>query len=111
MNSSQLRSKLIKDAEWVIEKYIETAKDKSVENEPQARKAQKDIWDAVIPMLQTTGDIQRIRAASTGDIFNMLKRGKVTIAEAERLMNMAHKEFEMTQLPEMLDKFESLQNK
>ena len=111
MTASKLRGKFVEQAEFILDKYIELAKDDSEEHRTESIKAQNRIFDALVPMLQSAGDVQRIRAGSTGDIFNLLKRGKITVAEAERLMSMLHKDFEMTALPELMAQFEELNKK
>lgn len=42
--------------------------------------------------------------------MKVLKSGDVTIADARELMNILATEFEVTQLPELLEKFEELNN-
>lgn len=50
-----------------------------------------------------------LRATNTEQVLRLLRRGKVTITEAKELMNIMATDFEVTQLPELLERFESLQ--
>ena len=50
----------------------------------------------------------RLRATNTESVLKLLRRGKLTLLEAERLMSIMATEFEITQLPELLERFESL---
>jgi len=49
-----------------------------------------------------------IRATTTADIIKLLRRGKITISETKELMAIAQTDFEITELPKLLEKFERL---
>ncbi len=52
-----------------------------------------------------------LRATNTEQVLKLLRRGKVTIAEAKELMLMMATEFEIKELPKLLASFEELQSK
>jgi len=117
VNAKEVRAMLLSGCTPIIEDVLKLAtgdKNKSDPSSPNSNvndNARKIVMDAIIPMLQSAGDIQKLRATSTGDIFKMLKDEKITISEADHLMSMLHKDFEMNSLPELMERFESLQEK
>lgn len=52
-----------------------------------------------------------LRATNTEQVLKLLRRGKVTIAEAKELMAMMATDFEINSLPDLLAKFEELNRK
>lgn len=51
-----------------------------------------------------------LRAKNTGDILRLLRRGKVTIQEAKELMLIMATDFEVTEIPKMMERMEELTN-
>ena len=113
--AKQARKILLSGSQVIIEDLIRCATGEKDPTDPKGKRVSVDenaraiYLDAIIPMLQQVGDTQRLRAGSTADVIKMVARGKITIAEAKELMCIMQADFEVNQLPELLEKFESLQ--
>lgn len=104
---NDLRAEFLREAKPVMDAYIDVACGNG------AMKGNKEIygkvWDVLSQVILQADDMRIIHVRSNADILKLLRRGKITVDEAERLMSVMQKMFEMEQLPELLEKFESLQ--
>ena len=102
-----LRTEFLQEAKPIMNAYIDVALGDGV------MKGNKEIyskvWDVLSQVILQADDMRKIHVQSNADILKLLRHGKLTVGEAERLMGVMQKMFEMEQLPELLDKFESLQ--
>lgn len=103
---NSLRAEFLKKAKPIMDGYIEVASGNG------AMKGSKEIhgkiWDVLSQVILQADDMRKIHVQSNADILKLLRNGKVTVGEAERLMGVMQKMFEMEQLPELLDKFEGM---
>ncbi len=73
------------------------------------QKARDAVLNAIIPMLQQAGDVQKVEAESTHDVISLLKDGTVSFAEAKQLMDMLSTKSEIDDLKKLLEKMDELQ--
>ena len=72
---------------------------------------QKKVIDAVEKILpRLPVHTPSLRATNTESVLKLLRRGKLTINEAKDLMSIMTAEFEIKQLPELMEKLELLSN-
>jgi len=69
----------------------------------------KEIWEAVIPMLQKVEDTSKIEAETIADVMHGLREGNISPAQANNLMAMVEKAFEMTELKNMSEKLDAME--
>jgi hypothetical protein len=115
MNASEMRHLLLTNSKDVILQIVANAKG---EDGPLGKEAwgkyaeasQKKIWDAVIPMLQQAGDLQKVTASNHSGIIQCLKDGVISIKDAKELMGIVQMQFEMTELAELAAKLDASQS-
>lgn len=65
--------------------------------------ARKVVIDAIIPMMRSAGDAQKIEAGTTHDVITCLKEGKITFLEAKQLMDMLSIKSDMDDVKKLLE--------
>jgi len=70
--------------------------------------SRKVVLDAIIPMLQSAGDIQKIEAECAQDVIGLIKEGLITFTEARDLMQMLSTKSDIEDMKTLLDKMEAL---
>lgn len=103
---NDLRAEFLREAKPVMDAYIDVACGNGV------MKGNKEIhgkvWEVLSQVILQADDMRKIHARTNADVMKLLRRGKITIVEAERLMSIMQKMFEMEQLPELLEKYAEL---
>jgi hypothetical protein len=107
VSATLLRQKLTDEAEFVIDQYIARAKDMSLEHKTDSINAQREIWTAIIPILQQAGDIKKLEAKNSADVIKLVGTGKITVAEAKDLMLLFHQQMEIEEVPKLLAAIEA----
>lgn len=114
LTAREAREMLLSGCAPIIEDLIICATGKKQKDHPERKrvnvdsKARETVMDAIIPMIQQAGDVQRIRATSTADVLKLIRRGKVTIQEAKELMLIMATDFEVTEIPKMMERIEEI---
>ena len=67
------------------------------------------LWDIAEKMLIKESELMHIKAQSTRDLITAVCEGRMTLQDAEKLSSIMHNEWEQTELPKLLEKFEALQ--
>ena len=91
MNSKQIKKKFLKGAPDVIDRVMEAYAGESnplVALSTKQSQLLKFIWPTLNAIITTSGDLQKIDAESKQTILDALKKGKITIEEAEKLLKM-----------------------
>lgn len=108
MNAKSLRNKLFSElGEFLIDEYTSVIKGEG-DFSSNSVKAREDVFDILKEVILKESDTKKIIATSTESVLKLLRRGKITLEEAERLMKIMQTDFEITELPKLLEKFESL---
>ena len=98
-----LRSRFLAKAEKIMDLYLDDAINVTAENRTSSKESQKKIFDALIPILQSSGDIQKVEVESTASIIEMLKQGTLTFLEAKQLMDMLSIKSDMDDVKKLLE--------
>jgi hypothetical protein len=104
---SEIRANFLKKAEPLIDEYVGASLGKSQLSSNDAT-ARSEVWSLLRDILVNADDLKKVSASNTKSVLRLLRRGKITIDEAERLMRIMQTDFEVTELPALLEKFESL---
>lgn len=103
---TSLRKEFLEEAKPIMNAYIDVALGDGV------LKGNKEIhgkvWEVLSQVILQADDTRKIHIKTNADILDLLSKGKVSVSEAERLMGLMQKMFEMEQLPELLEKFEGM---
>ncbi len=115
LNAKEARALILSGSRLVIKDLLTLATGQPNPDVPEGRrigvddKARKMVMNAIIPMLQQAGDVQKVEAESTQDVIGLLKEGVVTFVEAKELMQMLSTKSEIDDLKKLLEKMNDLQ--
>ena len=106
MNSKELRHYFLKQGKDLIDLQLDySRKFKSISQ------AQKQAFDVLGKILVETSDLQKINAGSTQQVILLLGKGKVSVDEALKLMELLRTQQEVELAPEMLKQLKKLNKK
>ena len=114
MNAKEARARLLSGSSILINDMLVLATgspNPEVENGPRINvdpKARVAVFDAIIPMIQQAGDIQKVEAESTQDVIGLIKDGLVTFTEARDLMQMLSTKSDIEDMKVLLEKMGAL---
>lgn len=108
ISGKDVRSRFLIRAVNIMEQYIDDAVNDDPAHRTQRNGAQAKIFDALIPIIQSSGDIQKIEAESAQDVLGLLKEGIVTFVEARDLMTMLSTKSDIEDMKNLLEKMEAL---
>ena len=69
-------------------------------------KEYNDVWEALVPMMQSLTIREKINAENSKQILSLLSKGKINITEAKELMNILKVKSEIEELPKLIDALE-----
>jgi hypothetical protein len=108
ISGKDIRSRFLIRAVNIMEQYIDDAVNDDPGHRTQRNGAQAKIFDALIPIIQSSGDIQKIEAESAQDVIALIKDGLVTFSEARDLMQMLSTKSDIEDMKVLLEKMEAL---
>ncbi len=111
MTDIELRDLFINGAEFVIKSELKASNGtkpldlKSVDIPSYLR-----VWEVAKEIILNADNLKKIDAQSTKDVTTALSKGKITADEALKLMSMLKLEYEVSELPLLLDRLDQLQD-
>ncbi len=108
ISGKDVRSRFLIRAVNIMEQYIDDAVNDDPAHRTQRNGAQAKIFDALIPVIQSAGDVQKIEAGNTSDVLALLREGIVTFTEARDLMQMLSTKSDIEDMKILLEKMEAL---
>lgn len=112
--AAKLRCKFINEAaEFMLDEYISVVKGEGEfsSNDPSAR---KEIWDLLKSIISGAGDPSGVSLVAFNsnsvveEIMTQVANGELTLDEGKQFMQLASMGFEITELPELMAKFNEL---
>jgi len=116
MSAQRLRAKLMKDAAKVIEDVIGEASGKR-QSAMVDKSYQKMVWDALVPIIQGSGDPTPLAKLTDGDItqrvdavLSEVASGAIIPDEGKKLIGLLQAGFDITELPKLIEKLNDLES-
>jgi hypothetical protein len=105
-----LRESLLSQAEPLIEHKIRGAigLETNLKMIHVNKEDQKDIWAAIVPMMQSAGDAARVQVESTRDVLGLLGQGVVTFDEALKLIQILERQSNVEDLKAMKETLDQI---
>ena len=108
MNTKDLRQELLTKGITVIRQKLAMATGENhIVNMAQLdKKSFDEVWEALVPMMQSAQDTVKLQAGTTDEIIKLLGEGKISTNDALKMMDMILKKTEADELPRLLEKLE-----
>ncbi len=107
MNAQTLRKKFLdENAEYILEQYTSVLR--GGEYEARNAKAMTQAVDMMLDLIMTAKDTDKIAVKTTAEVVALLGKGKISIEQALRLMELLKAEQEIHELPKLMEQLEKL---
>lgn len=88
LTAAQLRKKLLSEGEDIILSVIAAAKDGNTIHPNYHPNSRDKVWDAIIPILQSTAAKDKINAKTNADVLSLVSKGDISISEAKEMVSL-----------------------
>ena len=103
LTAKDMRNHLLSDrAVWVIKYRLARATGDTADDHNVDAFLQKEVWDAIVPMIHKLNDIEEIKADTASDVLSLLAKGKITIDDALKLMALMQEKQNIEELPALI---------
>ncbi len=108
MKSSELRKKFLNEyGGFLLDEYGAVVKGTAT-FASLLTKPREDMWDLLKDIISKASDVDRLTAKSTSEVIHLLGKGKVSIDQAMKLMELLKVEQEIKELPRLMKQLEAL---
>jgi len=117
MNASKLRREFLKNAEPFITEMVEVASGERDLFKSTNTWAIREVWETLSEIIKKADDpvavtfTDKETSNKVDAILDHVASGEITPAEGKRIMALVAMGFEITELPELMAKFEQLEDK
>jgi hypothetical protein len=103
-----LKKRFIKRAELVLDRFFDSALNPDPSYKTMSDNAQNKIFDALVPIIQSTADVQKLEVKNAQAVIKLLQSGTVSVNDAVKLMSLIDNKFQIEEMQEMTKKLDAL---